>query len=79
MGATPTQDVLESRAIGMRFEMAAVESVGAFWYYVLGTVFVAAFVCAQFLAGKPKYAIPSKDRKKRLPPLMDCGVVPGLD
>ena len=56
----------------------AFEAMGALWYYLLGSVLVLAFVCTQYLAGKPKYAIPTKDKKKGLPPLMDCGAVPGI-
>ena len=60
--------------------MVATEAMGSLWYYVLATAMVAVFVCVQFLAGKPKYAVPQKggEKKKKLPPLMDCGLIPGI-
>jgi len=47
------------------------------WLYVLGAFAAIGFVCLQFLAGKPKYAV-EKDKRKILPPLMDCGLIPGI-
>lgn len=47
------------------------------WLYVLGAFAAIGFVCLQFLAGKPKYAV-GKDKRKILPPLMDCGLIPGI-
>ncbi len=59
-------------------EAAAAGGLPLGLYFLVATVVAAIFVCTQYLAGKPKFALPEKDWKKRLPPLMNCGLVPGL-
>jgi sterol 14-demethylase len=48
-------------------------------YLLLGSLALGFFLCMQFLAGKPKYALEGKHKSKLIPPLLKCGyLIPGL-
>ena len=77
----------ESEGISMSSSSSSLFSSSMLLYLVLGVFVAASFVCSFFLSGKPKYASSvsftdekdGKKKKRKLPPLMDCGyVVPGI-